>query len=184
MKVSTPSMEDAVAGARRGERDGWEAVYRAFAPRVYRFCRRVLPSREDAEDATQEIFMKLRLKLHQYDPSRSFPAWLQAVAAHHCWDQLRKKRPQQHDPAAEASLESDAPGPDETALAQEERDQVRRALREISDRSRAALVMRYFANLSYREIAEVLEVPESFVGVVLLRARRELRRRLGGAASS
>src|SRR5260370_41230482 len=51
-----------------------------------------MPTREDAEDATMEVFMKLRDKLGQYDMTRSFSAWLYKMAANHCWDMLRRRK--------------------------------------------------------------------------------------------
>ncbi|MGB7029490.1 MAG: sigma-70 family RNA polymerase sigma factor, partial [Candidatus Acidiferrum sp.] len=83
---------EAVARARAGDAEAWGELYRDFAPAIFRFCRRALPTREDAEDATMEIFMKLRDKLSQYDETRSFGAWLYRVAANHCWDILRRRK--------------------------------------------------------------------------------------------
>src|SRR2546430_12426940 len=83
---------EAIARARAGDADAWGELYREYAPAMFRFCRRALPTREDAEDATMEIFMKLRDKLAQYDETRSFSAWLYKVAANHCWDILRRRK--------------------------------------------------------------------------------------------
>ena len=81
-----------IARARAGDAEAWGDLYREYAPAIFRFCRRALPTREDAEDATMEIFMKLRDKLSQYDETRSFSAWLYKVAANHCWDLLRRRK--------------------------------------------------------------------------------------------
>ena len=54
-----------VARARAGDAEAWGDLYREYAPAIFRFCRRALPTREDAEDATMEIFMKIRDKLDQ-----------------------------------------------------------------------------------------------------------------------
>jgi len=81
-----------IARARAGEALAWGELYSEFAPAIFRFCRRAMPTREDAEDATMEIFMKLRNKLSQYDETRSFTAWLYKVAANHCWDMLRRRK--------------------------------------------------------------------------------------------
>src|SRR5258708_37712723 len=84
--------KEAIARARTGDADAWGARYREYAPAIFRFWRRALPTREDAEDATMEIFMKLKGKLGQYDATRSFSAWLYKVSANHCWDMLRRRR--------------------------------------------------------------------------------------------
>src|SRR6202167_2095354 len=96
-QTTTGTMSDAdlaqlLSHVRAGDTDAWGEMYRQFAPAIFRFCRRALPSREDAEDATTEIFMKVRQKIGQYDASRPFTAWLYRVAANHCWDLLRRRR--------------------------------------------------------------------------------------------
>ena len=88
-------LADTIARARAGDAEAWGDVYRQYAPAIFRFCRRALPTHEDAEDATVEIFMKLREKLAQYDPGRPFSSWLYKVAANHCWDMLRRRHTRQ-----------------------------------------------------------------------------------------
>src|SRR6266849_2754394 len=93
--MSTPGIKEpteAIARARAGDAEAWGELYRGCAPAIFWFCRRALPTREDAEDATMEIFMKLKDKLNQYDSTRSFTAWLYKVAANHCWDTLRRRK--------------------------------------------------------------------------------------------
>jgi RNA polymerase sigma-70 factor, ECF subfamily len=172
---------DLIAQARAGDSQAWGDLYREYAPAIYRFCRRALPSKEDAEDATMEIFMKLREKLVQYDPSRSFTAWLYKVAANHCCD-VHRRRKSRHDKDMEDvdALPLEAPEPNQLERLIEERtgEQVRRALDKLGARARMALVMRYYSDMSYDEIADALGVQRTFVGVVLLRARHELRHAL------
>jgi RNA polymerase sigma-70 factor (ECF subfamily) len=173
---------EAVARARAGDADAWGELYREFAPAMFRFCRRALPTREDAEDATMEIFMKLRDKLAQYDDTRSFGAWLYKVAANHCWDQLRRRKIRQDketDDVADVPLEHPDPNQLDRMIEQSTNDEVRRALAKLGARARMALVMRYYSDMSYDEIADALGVRRAFVGVVLLRARHELRQALG-----
>jgi len=83
---------EAIARARTGDAEAWGELYREHALQSSGFCRRALPTREDAEDATMEIFMKLKDKLVQYDATRSFSAWLYKVSANHCWDMLRRRK--------------------------------------------------------------------------------------------
>jgi RNA polymerase sigma-70 factor (ECF subfamily) len=174
-------LESLVEIARAGSSAAWGRVYETMAPSVFRLCRRALVSSEEAEDATSEIFLKARLHLAQYDVSRPFAPWLYRVAANHCWDELRKRRGRRELPDSEAelgSLEDDAPSPQETLLRMESRDAIRRFVRELDDRSRLAIVLRYFADMSYEDIGQVLGLSSNFVGVLLLRARRTLRTRM------
>ncbi|MGH9730682.1 MAG: RNA polymerase sigma factor, partial [Candidatus Acidiferrales bacterium] len=152
-------LERAIAQARDGDSEAWAQLYRQFAPAIFRFCRRAMPTREDAEDATSEVFAKLRGKLEQYDSSRPFNAWLYRVAANHCWDILRRRRVRQDLETGDVEsmpLEHPDPGQLERLLEQHSREQVRKALEQLPSRTRMALTLRYYSDMSYDEIAETL----------------------------
>jgi RNA polymerase sigma-70 factor, ECF subfamily len=173
---------EAIARARTGDADAWGVLYREYAPSIFRFCRRALPTREDAEDATMDVFVKLKDKLVQYDQSRSFTAWLYKVAANHCWDVLRRRKTRQDKETEDLEnvpLEHPDPNQLDKLIEQRTSEEVRRALDKLGSRARMALVMRYYSDMSYDEIADALGVRRAFVGVVLLRARHELRQALG-----
>src|SRR5271170_7241487 len=119
---------EAVARARAGDADAWGDLYRQFAPAIFRFCRRAMPTREDAEDATMDIFIKVRQKLSQYDATRPFGAWLYTVAANHCWDLLRRRKLRQDLETGEVEnmpLEHPDPGQLEQLIEQRSGQQVR-----------------------------------------------------------
>ena len=126
--------------------------------------------------------MKLRDKLRQYDQERSFTAWLYKVAANHCWDLLRRRKIRQDketEDVTEMPLENPDPNQLERLIEERTSEEVRKALDKLGVRARMALVMRYYSDMSYDEIADALGVRRAFVGVVLLRARHELRQALG-----
>jgi|SRR5271155_68877 RNA polymerase sigma factor (sigma-70 family) len=187
--MSVPGMTEtteAVARARAGDNDAWGQLYRDFAPAIFRFCRRALPTREDAEDATMDIFIKLQKNLSQYDETRSFSAWLYRVAANHCWDILRRRKIRQDketEDVDEVPLEHPDPSQLDRLIEQKTSEEVRSALGKMGARARMALVMRYYSDMSYDEIADELGVRRAFVGVVLLRARHELRQALEGKSA-
>jgi RNA polymerase sigma-70 factor (ECF subfamily) len=177
----------AIARARAGDADAWGELYREYAPAMFRFCRRALPTREDAEDATMDIFAKLMRdnRILQYDQSRSFTAWLYKVAANHCWDVLRRRKTRQDKETEDLEnvpLEHPDPNQLDKLIEQRTSEEVRKALEKLGARARMALVMRYYSDMSYDEIADALGVRRAFVGVVLLRARHELRQALGQSA--
>jgi RNA polymerase sigma factor (sigma-70 family) len=177
----TTKPTEAITRAKAGDAEAWGELYREYAPAIFRFCRRALPTREDAEDATTEIFMKLRDKLVQYDQSRSFSAWLYKVAANHCWDTLRRRKIRQDKETEDVDkvpLEHPDANQLERLIEQRTGEEVRKALDKLGARARMALVMRYYSDMSYDEIADALGVRRAFVGVVLLRARHELRQAL------
>src|SRR5579862_1589245 len=180
-------LADAIARARAGDPEAWGQVYRRYAEAIFRFCRRALPTREDAEDATMEIFVKVREKLGQYDSQRPFGAWLYKVAANHCWDTLRRRRVRQDLETGDLDtlpLEHPDPSQLERLQAEHSSKEVRNGLQKLPDRARMALVLRYFAEMSYDEIADTLGVRRAFVGVLLLRARHQLRDVLAGTDPS
>lgn len=173
-----PGLAELVARARDGNHDAWAQIYTRFAPGIFRFCRRAMPSREDAEDATSEVFLKVRSKLDQYDPSRPFNAWLYRVAANQCWDLLRRRRVRQDLETGDIEsmpLEHADPGQLERLISEKSREDVRKALEQLPGRARMALTLRYYSEMNYDEIAETLGVRRAFVGVLLLRARHQLR---------
>ena len=175
--------QERIARAKAGDAEAWGELYHQYAPAIFRFCRRAMPTREDAEDATMDIFIKIRQKLSQYDSSRPFGAWLYTVAANHCWDLLRRRKGRQDLETGEIEnmpLEHPDPGQLEQLIEQRTSQEVRRALDQLPSRARMALVLRYYADMSYDEVAATLGVRRAFVGVVLLRARHQLRDILGG----
>jgi len=178
---------EAVARARAGDAESWGQIYREMGPAIFRFCRRALPTREDAEDATMEIFSKLwEGKLSQYDETRSFSAWLYRVAANHCWDILRRRKIRQDKETEDVEtipLEHPDPSQLDRLIEQKTSEEVRHALQKLGARARMALVLRYYSDMSYDEIADALGVRRAFVGVVLLRARHELRQALEGKSA-
>lgn len=176
--MSETELAGLLSQVRAGDADAWGELYRRYAPAMFRFCRRLLPAREDAEDATTEIFMKVRQKLGSYDSSRPFTAWLYKVASNHCWDTLRRRHIRQDLETGDVDdLPLEHPDPNQLQRLEAEHTgkQVRDALAKLPDRARAVLVLRYFADLSYEEIADTMGVRRQFVGVLLLRARHHLR---------
>jgi RNA polymerase sigma-70 factor (ECF subfamily) len=186
-EMNSTELSELLSRVRAGDMDAWGELYRTHAPAIFRFCRRALPAREDAEDATNEVFMKVRAKLGTYDSSRPFTAWLYKVASNHCWDMLRRRRIRQDLETGDLeTLPLEHPDPDQLEKLQIEHTskEVRNGLAKLPDRARMALVLRYFGDMSYDEIAETLGVRRAFVGVLLLRARHQLRAILQGGAES
>ncbi len=180
------NLADTIARARAGDAEAWGEIYRLHAAAIFRFCRRALPTREDAEDATTEIFLKVHEKLAQYDAQRPFAAWLYKVSANHCWDILRRRRIRQDletEGVETMPLEHPDPSQLDQLIADRSGAQVRSALDRLPRRARMALVLRYYSDMSYDEIADTLGVRRAFVGVLLLRARHQLREALTGRAA-
>ena len=177
-EMSAAELADVLTQVRAGDSEAWGELYGLYAPAIFRFCRRALHTREDAEDATTEIFMKVRQKLGTYDSTRPFTAWLYKVASNHCWDLLRRRRIRQDLETGDLeTLPLEHPDPSQLEKLQLDHDSkhVRAGLAKLPDRARMALVLRYYSEMSYDEIADTLGVRRAFVGVLLLRARHQLR---------
>ena len=176
--MNEAELAELLSQVRTGNANAWGDLYTRHAPAIFRFCLRVMPAREDAEDATMEIFMKVRQKIGSYDSSKPFMAWLYKVAANHCWDMLRRRRIRQDLETGDVEtmpLEHPDPSQLESLIDEHAGKEVRAGLATLPDRARLALTLRYFAEMSYDEIAETLGVRREFVGVLLLRARHQLR---------
>lgn len=177
-----PELRRLLARARKGDAEAWGELYRRFAPAIERFCRHALANPQDAEDATGDIFIKLRAKLGQYDPERPFSPWLYRLAGNYCWDLLRQRNRRGFETEAGDDLPLPAaPGQLDEIMARQSAEAMRRALEQLPERSRLALTLRYYSELSYEEIAEVLRLPRGYIGVVLLRARQQLRQALSSS---
>lgn len=154
-------------------------LYQEFHPRVLMICRRTLGSLEEAEDAANDVFMKLPNSLETYDPSQPFARWLARVAGNHCIDLLRRRRSEQRviEPVHHELPEPTAPllSPVDDLLSKESSDAVRDAVFALPERYLVPLVMRYFSDLSYSEIARTLGTTKANVGLLIFRAKQQLR---------
>ncbi len=162
-----------------GDEAAFAQLVEAYQKPVYNLCYRMLGDPFEAEDAAQETFLKAFRNLRRYDPERPFRTWLLSIASHHCIDRLRRRRLKLV-PLTDLLGEKISGGEadPETAVIQSER--VRRidaALEQIPPRQRAGIILRYWYDLSYREIGETLGLSTSAVKSLLHRARRELAAR-------
>lgn len=174
---------EVVGRAATGDRAAFGDLYGAYADDVGRLCRRLLGPGDEAQDARSEVFFRAQQALASYDAARPFRRWLLAIAAHHCLDRLRRRHVEgrlfTEAELSELELPAAAPSPLGLALARERREQLLLALDALPERHRAPLVLRYFAELPYDAIAELIGVTTRDVGVLLFRAKVRLRVALG-----
>ncbi len=172
----------APAQAAPGARHSFAERYQPHAQDVARLCRQML-GEDDAADARSEVFLRAQRAFATYDRSRPLRTWLLAIAAHHCVDCLRR-RAKEGRLFTRAELEAeDLPaqtaGPLSLLLASERQRELHAALDALPLPLRSVLALRYFAELSYAEIARALEISPGQVGVVLFRAKLRVRSALG-----
>ncbi len=149
----------------------------AFEPLVARYQRvlfavalRLTGDYRDAQDATQNAFVKAYQKLDRYDPSRKFFSWLYRIAVNECLNLRRGRKP--HEPLSPA-LEARTEARDRVE-AIEQHTRIQAALLQLSSEYRQVVVLRHFAELSYDEIAQTLGIPEKTVKSRLFSARERL----------
>lgn len=168
-----------------GDREAFGQLVRAYERPVYNLTYRMLDDPAEAEDAAQETFLRAFNKLATYQPERKFVNWLLSIASHHCIDRLRRKSraPQLSldGPMPPQWLTSDAPRPEQVVDKKQRREQVRQVLETLPADYRAAVVLRYWYGLSYREIATTMDTTESAIKSRLHRARRMMAEHLEAA---
>jgi RNA polymerase sigma factor (sigma-70 family) len=157
-----------------------EGLYERHADRVFGYCLKWLRSREEAEDAAQTTFLYAMRGLRRGVKPDFEPAWLLAIARNVCLTRTESSRRRSveiaHDPHV---LEDSVSAP----MVRDDLDGLAEALGELTELQRRAIVMREWQGLSYREIAEELDLSQAAVETLLFRARRALAARLRGAAS-
>jgi RNA polymerase sigma-70 factor (ECF subfamily) len=159
-------------------------LYRSHYPRVFGLCRRLLGGAGSAEDATQEVFLRAFRALDRYDSRQPFAAWVLGIASNHCIDLVRRRAQgaklfEEYDAHA-ADLDASTPTALDVLVDTERAIELRAAIAALPDRYRLPIVLAYYNESSYDEIAHVLGVSRNHVGVLLLRARQQLRRQLAG----
>ena len=171
--------------ALKGDQEAFGKLVRAYERPVYNLTYRMLGDSVEAEDAAQETFLRAYSKLKTYQRGRKFVNWLLSIASHHCIDRLRRRGR-----APQLSLDaplppqwttSSEPRPDKALHKKQEREMVRESLDLLPPDYRAAIVLRYWYNLSYREIAKTMNTTESAIKSRLHRARHMLAKQLQAA---
>lgn len=160
----------------------FEAEYRSCYGRVFGLCLRLLGGTVLAEDAAQDAFVRAYRALDRYDPAQPFSAWVVGIARNHCIDLLRRRRHGElrfGDETAElaAAAAESIEGVDALVI-NERSGTVRSALAALPEKYRLPLVLAYYNEASYDEIAEALGISRNHVGVLLLRGKQALRKAL------
>jgi RNA polymerase sigma-70 factor (ECF subfamily) len=162
--------------ALQGDSQAFTGLVETYQRPVYNLCYRMLGNAEDAEDAAQETFLRAYKNMRRYDENRPFLTWLLSIAAHYCIDQFRRRRFQvvSVEDLPVPDLPDPAPGLESSLGRREEQRRVRDLLQTLEATDRAAVVMFYWYDFSYEEIAHALSLTESAVKSRLHRARRAL----------
>jgi len=175
-----------------GDEEAYRQLVDRYQRQVYSLALRMVRQVEDAEDLTQETFVRMFRALDRYDPARPLGAWLYTITSRLCIDHLRRRRLRpislhQVIPGSEEEhvIEAIDPGlkPEERALREEEERRMRDLIDTLPPHYRIVVLLRHQQDLSYEEIAEALRLPLGTVKARIHRARALLKRHLEGESS-
>ena len=163
----------------RGESAALAELIRRHQNRLYQLAYRFLKDSLEAEDALQEVFLKVYEHAFRFEPQGSVSAWLNRITANHCLNRLRSRVPQESLDTAEAPEVRDHQASPLEALEEQELSQRLEALlAALPENQRRALILKRFAGLSYQEIADSLGLSVDAVDGLLKRARQFLKKAL------
>ena len=191
--VRLKEQQHALALVRRclaGDAAAWEEIVRVHNRRIYNLCYRFTGSTHDAEDLTQEVFIKVYRTLKSYESSKGgFVTWISTLTRNLLVDHYRSQRQERLTDPLEAAADDEslslaerlpdsAPSPEFRVGQQDRQLMVHGALQQLSPELREAVILRDLQDMDYREIAKVLKVPEGTVKSRINRGRTELARLL------
>jgi RNA polymerase sigma-70 factor, ECF subfamily len=168
--------------AARGDMEAFGQIVEQYRLRVLRTAHGIVGSSDEAEDVAQEVFVKAWQSIDTFRPGGSLGAWLYRIAVNAAIDAIRRRRPQ-------IALDDIAPPPSDqhierSILEAEDAARVRRAVQALPTASRAALILREYEQLSYAEIADVLNIPMGTVMSRLHYARQTIKQILSSREDS
>jgi len=175
-----------------GDAPAWEEIVRLHNRRIYNFCYRFTNSSDSAEDLAQEVFIKVYRTLASYDVEKgAFTTWLTTLTRNLLVDHFRRSKQDRMTDSIDAGLTEDddsatlsdrlpdrGPSPADRLASQETQKMVREALSRLSPDLREAVILRDLQDMDYKEISQVLRVPEGTVKSRINRGRTELARLL------
>ena len=180
---------DVIRGALAGDQRACRDLVQRYQRQVFSVILRVIRRREDAEDLTQETFVRMFRALDRYDPERPFTAWLFTIATRLAIDHLRRRRVptvsltvSEPGSTEERTLdvEDSGPGPEQITSNIEEERRAQSLIDTLPEHYRIVVLLRHQQDLSYEEIAEALNLPLGTVKARIHRARALLRDRIEG----
>jgi len=185
-------LEQLVIDCASGDDAAWQRLVVSQHRRVYGICYRFTGSQSDAEDLTQDVFLKVYRNLENFDSSKGrFTTWLTTLTRNLLVDHFRRTRQDRITDSIDISLDGESDGPtmadrlSDTRRNQHEqvallelRTRIQHGLKQMSPELREAVILRDLEDMDYREIAAVLDVPEGTVKSRISRGRAELARHL------
>jgi len=186
------ALADLAARCLTGDAQAWEQLARTQHRKIYGICYRFTGSQSDAEDLTQEAFLKMYRNLASFDPAKGgFTTWLTTLTRNLLVDNYRRSRLERASDSLDESYDGEEDGAtkadrladggksqEQHVAGLELRAQIQEALQQVSPDLREAVILRDLEDLDYKEIADILQVPQGTVKSRISRGRSELARLL------
>jgi RNA polymerase sigma-70 factor (ECF subfamily) len=172
--VTLESERELIEKSLSGDLDSWGKIVTRYKQAVFGVSLHILGRPADAEDAMKDAFIRAYQSLHTFDIERKFSTWLFTVTANICKNKLRREK--FFSPLKHISKVVGGEDPARTAARDERHQMLRDSLQELDESYRMPMVLRFYQDMDYKEIAEVLQLPEGTVKTRLHRGKLELKR--------
>ena len=181
--MPSASTDQLIEACLNGDQRAWESIVQQYRRRVFNVAYKFVGKHDEAEDLTQEIFLKVFKALKTFDRRANFQTWLISISRNLCIDHYRSVRKERetvdrHVDAGDLSPAAKGQDPLTRLQRLDRRELLRRAMLELPAALREAVLLRDIQEFSYQEIAERLKLPEGTVKSRIHRARMELKGRL------
>ncbi|AST94090.1 MULTISPECIES: RNA polymerase sigma factor SigW [Sutcliffiella] len=172
---------------KKGDQDAFADIVDFYKDKIYQLCYRMVGNAHEAEDISQEAFIRAYVNIHSYDLKRKFSTWLYRIATNLCIDRIRKKKPDYYLDAEVAGTEglnmysqvaADVVLPEDEIETLELQGEIQQQILKLPDKYRSVIVLKYIDELSLKEISEILELPINTVKTRIHRGREALRKQL------
>lgn len=172
---------------RKGDQNAFGEIVELYKDKVFQLCFRMLGNSHEAEDISQEAFMRAYINIERYNIDRKFSTWLYRIATNLCIDRIRKKKPDYYLDAEVAGIEgltlySQIPAsqlaPDEEVSKIELQEIIQNEILKLPEKYRAVIVLRYIEELPLLEISKILDLPIGTIKTRIHRGREALRKQL------
>lgn len=172
---------------RKGDQNAFGEIVELYKDKVFQLCFRMLGNSHEAEDISQEAFIRAYINIERYNIDRKFSTWLYRIAANLCIDRIRKKKPDYYLDAEVAGTEgltlySQIPAsqlaPDEEVSKIELQEIIQNEILKLPEKYRAVIVLKYIEELPLLEISKILDLPIGTVKTRIHRGREALRKQL------
>lgn len=165
--------------AKKGDKTAFGHLIEAYQTPVYNLAYRMLNNSGEAEEAAQEAFIRAYTRLETYNPEHKFSTWMLSITSNYCIDIIRKRRAlllsiDEPLPPHPALKTQNSKGPEAQMIMHEQQNMVQSLLQTLPEEYRQTVVLRYWHDLSYEEIADVMNTTVSAIKSRLFRARRQL----------